>query len=164
MTAFLIALLILVSLLGLVLIVLGLPGTLLILLAAGGYALLRPFSAGTQHVLLMLAGLSVAAELLEYGITYFVARKAKVPKDIVAASILGGVIGAMIGVPIAIVGSLIGMYLGVALGAFGYAIYKERNARRAWTLTKASLISRTLAIAAKALMGVFMLGYMIWSL
>jgi len=158
-------LLLLVFLVGWITIFLGLPGTLVLLLAAALFAWPYNFRGESDlFVLLILFTLVVLAEGLEFLVTYFCSRKAKVPTDVTLVAIISGIVGALIGVPIAVIGSLVGMFVGIFVGTLLYSYIKVRDLKRCWQMAKASLLSRTLAIGTKALIGLIMIGYVLFKI
>ncbi|MCB1215569.1 MAG: DUF456 domain-containing protein, partial [Deltaproteobacteria bacterium] len=97
------------------LVFLGLPGTWLLAAGALLYGIFFPFQQGEASlfsvvgVLVLIAAL---AEILEFLVGTFGAKKFKVSNGGLIAAFIGGLIGLIVGVPIFLIGSLVGMLLG----------------------------------------------------
>jgi hypothetical protein len=157
MELLLVILLVLFCIVGLLSIFFGLPGTLIIFASACLYAWLRDFeNHSDQRVLIILGILVLLAEGLELLVTVVGSKKAKVPNDVLIASILSGILGAVIGVPIPLLGSILGLFLGIFIGGFLYSVIKVRNWKKAAQLAKAVFLSRMVASVLKAIIGLGM--------
>jgi len=113
---------------------LGLGGSFIVLGLAVIYAVATGFATLTWQWLLLLLGLALLGELLEFIIgTFYVARKGATRSGVVAAFI-GGLIGAFVGnglVPVvgAVIGSFGGAFLGAVLGEFQHNRQLEPSLR-----------------------------------
>lgn len=111
--------LVLVSVLGLLLTLAGLPGIWLIVLGAGVYALLTggdPMGVGGLVTLLVLG---VAAELIETLLGGVAAAQAGSSKRGMVGAVVGGIIGAVVGTPFfPVIGTVAGACVGSFVGAF----------------------------------------------
>jgi uncharacterized protein YqgC (DUF456 family) len=142
----------LVSLVGPLLVLLGLPGTWLVLAFAGGFELLTParlFSNGTMAAVLIVATLGEVWEFLSGSVR---ARRAGAGRRGAFGAILGGIVGAILGtflVPAPLVGTL----LGGGIGAFALSSALERGGGRpldeALRIGKAAGIGHALGIVGK---------------
>lgn len=115
-----------VDLVGLVLVVFGLPGLWLMVLALLGYGWLTDFAtvgAWTVGLVLALAG---AGEAVEAWLGYRFARRYGGSTRAAWGALLGGIVGAIVGVPIPLVGSVIGAFAGSFAGA---AVFEFSQAR-----------------------------------
>jgi uncharacterized protein len=146
----------------------GLPGNWLMLLCAIVYWVLIPVDtrlAISTTLLIALAVLAVAGEMLE-----LLASSAGVSKVggsrrsalfAILGSIGGALCGFLIGVPVPIIGPLIGSLLLGSVGAMAGAMYAERLLGRNWKATfqvgKAAFWGRALGTVVKMLVGLIML-------
>jgi uncharacterized protein YqgC (DUF456 family) len=155
--------------------ILGLPGNWLMLTAAVTYWAAMPMesraSIGTT-LLLVLAGLAVLGELLE-----FAAGSAGVSKVggsrrsalyAILGSIVGGLVGFIVSLPIPVVGPIVGSLLFASAGAMAGAILGERSIGKNWAETfqvgKAAFWGRAMGTAAKMLVGLVMIVLAIFGL
>ena len=116
----------LTALAGLVLAFIGFPGTWVILL---GFILGDVAFPGLNHyrVWLVVLGVALAAEVVEWLLGYFGALKFGVSKKATWGAIAGSLVGALAGVGIPILGSLIGALVGAFLGAFAVEMLTSRQ-------------------------------------
>jgi uncharacterized protein YqgC (DUF456 family) len=117
-------------------IVIGLPGCWIIVGEAIIFALITKFNQGIGWWdLAALTAMAGAAELFEFIITAYGAKKYGASNRAVFAALVGGLIGAvLVNMVLWVVGALIGAFLGVFLGAFIYTYLTEKDlavARRA---------------------------------
>ncbi len=143
---------------GLYLIIFGLPGTWIILGLAIIAAAITGFHKITWVIILILIGLALLAELIEFLAGYLGARAKGASRWASLSAIVFSFIGAILlsGFP-PVLGSLIGAFLGAFLGAavVEYIIKKEwKQARRAGI---AVLFGRVVAIISKVAVGVAMI-------
>jgi uncharacterized protein YqgC (DUF456 family) len=138
---------------------LGLGGTFLVLAAALIHALVTGFDPIGWRLLLVLLGLALVGEGIEFVIgTFYAARKGATRWGVVGA-FLGGLLGAAAGngvVPV------IGAVVGSLLGAFGGAVAGEylRNERLEPSLRIGghAFVGRVAAMAVKHVMALIMVG------
>jgi len=72
---------------------------------------------------------------------------------------LGGFLGAIIGVPVPILGNIVGFFVGMFIGGLAKAYWNTKDWKKAIILAKEVILSQTLAIAFKALIGAIMIIY-----
>ena len=150
-------LLFIVLFLGWAMIPFGLPGTLIMLAGAVLYSIPMDYTHGSNtQIILTLTVLAIFAEITENAVTYFAARRARVPSMTTLFAIVGGIIGAIIGVPVPVVGSVLGMFLGIFLTTFIISYAQTVDLKKAWHHAKAALISRTLGTGVKMIIGAIM--------
>jgi len=120
---------ILAILAGLVLIIFSAGGTLVIFAGALIYAFLTDFQTMTVRVLIILFGISVFGELLEFVSGMFGAKKFGASRTGMVAALVGGIAGGLIGTLfLPVVGSIIGALLGTFTGAVaGEKLAKEET-------------------------------------
>ena len=116
-----ISLLILFCLLGLVLLVLGLPGTFLIAGAAAVYGWATGFASLTTATVVWLFVMAVAGEVIEFA-SAAAGGRAKASRRVTIAAIAGAVVGGIFGAPFffgvgALLGALGGAFAGATLAA-----------------------------------------------
>lgn len=123
-------------LLSFLLVLLSLPGNFMLAGLAFFYGLGTGFSEVTGRVVLVLLGVAVIGELLEFGAGILFSRKygASVPGALgsVAGGIAGGVIGAGAGLLLALPGAFIGAFAGAFIVEY-LRFQKLESAARAGT-------------------------------
>jgi uncharacterized protein len=105
---------------GLIALFFGLPGTWMIFGATLVYGFVTDFSRVGGGMLLLLGLLTLAGEVVEYGLGIAGARRFGSSKRGIVFSILGGLVGAIVGAPLffgfgAVLGALVGAFLGAVL-------------------------------------------------
>jgi len=119
--------LILTLLIGLILIILGIPGTFLIWAAAFVYGLATKFYDMNAAILLILLGIALLGELIEFVSGLYGARRFGASRLGMIFALLGGMTGGILGT---IVCPLAGTIVGVLFGAFAGAFAGERLLRK----------------------------------
>ena len=121
--------LIVTLLVGLILIILGIPGTFLIWLAALIYGIVTKFYEISVTTILVLLGISVFGELIEFVSGLYGARKFGASRLGMVFALMGGIVGGILG---SIVYPLVGTVAGVLFGAFCGALAGEKLLKREW--------------------------------
>ncbi|MFQ5632471.1 MAG: DUF456 domain-containing protein, partial [bacterium] len=117
---------------GIVLIPFGLPGTVVIAGLALVHGLLTGFTPLTLSFVLILFGLAVLAEVIEFSLGAVAAKKFGGSKYAMWGAIIGGFIGAILGTGMApVIGTLLGAFLGAFAGAFLFEYFHNKNIDRA---------------------------------
>ena len=151
-----ITLLIAASLIGLVLIPLGLPGLWVIVLGILGHGWLTDFRTLSAGFILLVVGLALLGEVFETWIGFRYARRYGGSSRAGWGALVGGLVGAIMGVPVPIIGSVIGGFVGAFVGAalFEYTRVKklEGSAKAGW----GAVLGRAAAAAMKMGVGVVM--------
>ncbi|HKQ47278.1 MAG TPA: DUF456 domain-containing protein [Phycisphaerae bacterium] len=112
------AVLCLTALAGILLAALQLPGTWLILAAAIGYDWYHGWGAMGCKWLVGLAAAALAAEVIETGASYVIARKGGASRRASIGAVIGGLAGMiLLSAPIPILGTILGGMAGCFLGA-----------------------------------------------
>ena len=125
-----IILFILILLVGLSLIIFGIPGTFVILIAAFVYALITEFHNIDAITLLLLLGIALLGELIEFVSGLYGAKKFGASKLGMMLALIIGLAGGILGTVIyPFVGTTIGALLGAFCGAFiGEKMLKKKLA------------------------------------
>ena len=155
-------LLVAASLIGLVLIPLGLPGLWVILLGIIGYGWLTDFQTLSAGFLILAIALALLGEVLESWIGFRFARKYGGSSRAGWGALVGGLIGAIVGVPVPIVGSVVGGFVGAFAGA---AVFEYSRAWQSGVAAKAgwgAVLGRAAAAAVKMALGVVMTVSSLW--
>ena len=155
-------LLIAASLVGLVLIPLGLPGLWVIVLAILGYGWLTQFRTLSAFFIGLVVALALLGEVFESWIGFRFAQKYGGSSRAGWGALVGGLIGAVVGVPVPIVGSVIGGFVGAFLGA---ALFEYTRARQSGVAAKAgwgAVLGRAAAAALKMAIGIVMTVSCLW--
>jgi uncharacterized protein YqgC (DUF456 family) len=155
-------LLIAASLVGLVLIPLGLPGLWVIVLAILGYGYLTDFRTLSAFFIGLVVALALLGEVFESWVGFRLAQRYGGSKRAGWGALVGGLIGAVVGVPVPIVGSVIGGFVGAFLGA---ALFEYTRARQSGVAAKAgwgAVLGRAAAAALKMAIGIVMTVSCLW--
>ena len=155
-------LLIAASLVGLVLIPLGLPGLWVIVLAILGYGYLTDFRTLSAFFIGLVVALALLGEVFESWVGFRFAQRYGGSKRAGWGALVGGLIGAVVGVPVPIVGSVIGGFVGAFLGA---ALFEYTRARQSGVAAKAgwgAVLGRAAAAALKMAIGIVMTVSCLW--
>lgn len=150
-------LLVVVQLIGLALIVFGLPGLWVEVAAFIGYAWLTGFTTVGTAAILLVVGLALLAELAELLLGGRFARRYGGGRRAAWGAIVGGIVGAMVGLPIPFIGSVIGAMLGSFSGAFLLELTRRQGASPALRVGWGALLGWCTAIALKVGVGVVIL-------
>ena len=110
-------LLMLISLAGLAISVLGLPGLWLMVAAAVGFSLATGGSVLGWQAVAVVAALALGSEIAEFLAGAAGSKNAGGTWRGVTGAVVGGIAGGIIGVPVPIVGPVLGAILGAAIGA-----------------------------------------------
>jgi len=142
----------------LLLIVFGLPGTWIIFILALIAAAIGDFQKITLMVLLVLFGIALLGELMEFLAGYLGARKKGASRWASGSAIIFSFIGAILmsGIP-PVIGALIGAFLGAFLGAVLAEYIIQREWRRALEAGAAALFGRMISLISKIAVGVSMI-------
>ncbi len=142
------------TILGLVLVPLGLPGLWLMVAGVVGYGWLTDFRSVGVATIAVVLGLAFLGEVIEAWLGFRFARTFGGSRRSAWGALVGGIVGAVMGVPVPIVGSVIGAFLGSFAGAalFEYSLSRtpETAVRAGW----GALVGRATAAAAKIALGI----------
>jgi len=136
---------------------LGLGGNFIILGLALVYALVTGFSTLGWTLLLILAGIAVVGEVLEFFIgTFFAAGRGATRSGIVGAFV-GGLAGAALGnSAVPVIGAVLGAFLGAFLGAVAGEYRHQKKLDSSLRIGAWSFLGRLVAIGVKHLCGMVM--------
>ena len=113
---------------GVIITPMGLPGTFIIASAALLFAILTDFELISLLLIIVLFGIAVLLEVLEFALSGFMTKRFGGSRLSVAGAIIGGIVGAIWGTMILpIVGTLIGAFAGAFGGAFIGEYFLSRN-------------------------------------
>ena len=138
---------------GIALTIAGIGGTFLIVLGALLYDLISWSLTITPNTLLLITGLAVFGEILEWLIT-LAGYKAGVKKYGLIGIIVGGIAGGILLSIIPIIGTIIGLVLGAMLGAFIGQYYETKNAKKSWKAAKTAFWGRVWASISKFIIAI----------
>jgi uncharacterized protein len=146
-------LLVVLSVIGLLLIPLGLPGLWVMVVGIIGYGWLTDFRSASAITIGMVLAIAVLGEILESWLGFRFAKRYGGSSRSGWGALIGGLVGAVIGVPIAIIGSVIGAFIGSFIGA---ALFEYSASRQADVATRAgwgAVVGRAAAAAMKIALG-----------
>lgn len=142
------------SVVGLLLIPLGLPGLWLIVLGVVAYGWLTDFRTVTAGLVALAVGLAFLGELVEAWLGFRLARRYGGSRRAGWGALLGGLVGAVVGVPVPIIGSVIGGFVGAFAGAVLLEYTLARQSGNAIKAGWGAVLGRAAAAAAKMGLGV----------
>jgi len=146
-------------------IIFGLPGIWMILVLAVVAAALEGFARINLTVILILLGLALFGELLEFLIGYVGARVKGASRAASMAALIGAIAGAFfLGGWIPVVGALLGAFAGAFLAAFTVELFKQGKAEPAYKAGIAAMFGRIGSIISKLSIGVAMIVIVIYRL
>jgi uncharacterized protein YqgC (DUF456 family) len=152
------SLFIIVALSGLISNVFGFPGNFIILTGSILLGWYGGFKEITVTILLILLGLALFAELVEFILGVLGAKKYKSSNKAIAGSIVFGIIGGILGIPFFFgIGAVIGAFLGAFFGAFLVEFVLEKNVDRAMKSGWGAFIGRLAGTFFKGAIGVAMI-------
>lgn len=150
-------LLLMVALAGLAISLLGIPGLWLMVVATVLYSLATGGVVLSWQTVLMVAGLALASEVVEFVAGAAGSKTAGGTWRGIVGALVGGLAGGIVGVPIPIVGPLLGAVLGAALGAGVLELTGKSDLRQAGNVALGAAKGRAWGIASKATFGTIML-------
>lgn len=136
--------------------VFGLPGNWVLLGLVGLWDIYAPVHFGGGFYLLLI-GLAVTGEVLEFGIQLLGARRygATVPGNV--GGVIGAIAGAILGAPFLLgLGALFGAVAGAFLGCYILERLHGRDHAAALVAARGALYGKVLGLAAKTACGVVM--------
>ena len=138
--------------------ILSLPGNWIVLIlgiVAGG---VEGFNQINLTIILVLLGLAVFGELLEFLVSYFGTRVGGASRLASLAALVFGLVGAFaLGAWIPVVGALLGAFAGAFLGGFLVEMFTQRKIGRAWRAGIAAMFGRAGSIISKIAVGAAMI-------
>ena len=142
------------TVLGLLLVPLGLPGLWVMVAGIVGYGWLTDFRSVGAVTIWVALGLAFLGEIIEWWLGFRLTRTFGGSRRSAWGALFGGLVGAVLGVPVPIVGSVIGAFLGSFVGAvlFEYTLSRtpEVAVRAGW----GAVVGRAAAGAAKIALGI----------
>lgn len=107
-----------ICLLSLVMTALRLPGIWLIVATGVGYGWWSSWESVDVTILLILGGIALLGELVEFGMSVFTSRRAGASSRAAWGGLIGGLVGMIVfSIPVPIIGTVIGALLGCFAGA-----------------------------------------------
>ncbi len=138
----------------LVSVVIGLPGTWIILVLAFIASAIGGFKEIGWGILLILFGLAVLGELLEFLVGYFGTRRMGASRKASWSALGFGILGAvLLSGPLPILGTILGAFLGAFFGAFLVELIFERAWRKAYQAGISALLGRLGSVISKIAVG-----------
>ena len=113
-----IVLFLIISLVGLILIPIGVPGTFLIVAGSGIAGLITGGKLVGGSLFLIFLGLAIFGEVGDYLFSVASGKKYGASKQSLVGSFIGAVLGSILGLPLPIIGNLTGAFAGAFAGAF----------------------------------------------
>src|SRR5437773_1383975 len=137
------------DLVGLCLVLLGLPGLWVMVLGVSAYAALTDFRTAGVATIAIVVGLAFLGEIVESWLGFRFAKRYGGSSRSGWGALIGGLVGAGFGVPVPIVGSVIGSLLGSFAGAVLFEYAYSRRAQVAVGAGWGAVLGRAAAAAAK---------------
>ena len=142
------------TILGLVLVPLGLPGLWVMVAGVVGYGWLTGFRSVGVGTIAVVLGLAFLGEIIEAWLGFRFARTFGGSRRSAWGALVGGIVGAVMGVPVPIVGSVVGAFLGSFAGAALFEYSVSRTPDTAVRVGWGAVVGRATAAAAKIALGV----------
>jgi uncharacterized protein YqgC (DUF456 family) len=138
---------------------LGLGGNFIVLGLALIHALVTGFDPIGWQLLLLLLGIALLGEGLEFLVgTFYVAKKGASRAGVICAFV-GGLLGAVAGSPLVpIVGAILGSFVGAFLGAILGEYYQQRRLEPSLRIGAHAFCGKMAAILIKHALGLVMVG------
>jgi hypothetical protein len=128
----------------------GFPGTIIILLASVIFAALTGFAKLGFKIILVLAMLSFAAEMLDFYLGVRGAARFGASKKGVVASVIGGVAGAILMTPFFFgLGTLMGAFFGGFAGTLTVELLRQKHLKPAMRASYGAVLGRMAGLMAK---------------
>lgn len=136
----------------------GLPGNWLIFLAAAGYGWLRDFNGMSVNFFLLLLGLLLLGELVEFVAGAVGAKRQKASLPTIVAAAIGGVAGGITGTLLMpVVGSLLGAFGGAFLASYGVEYLITGNSSQSAKVAKGVLVAQLAGMVVKTAVAIAMI-------
>lgn len=146
------------ALAGLVSHVFGFPGNFIILGLSVLLAWYDGFKDISITILLVLLGLALLGELVEFILGILGAKKYKSSNKAIIGSIVFGIIGGILGIPFFFgIGAVIGAFIGAFFGAFLVEFVLEKNVDRAMKSGWGAFVGRLAGTFFKGAIGIAMI-------
>jgi uncharacterized protein len=142
------------SLVGLVLVPLGLPGLWLMVLGVLGYGWITEFRTVGVVTVGVVLGLAAVGEIIEAWLGFRVARRYGGSNRAGWGALVGGIVGAVVGVPVPLVGSVIGAFVGSFAGAAVFEYTRSATVGGATRAGWGAVVGRAAAAAVKVGLGI----------
>src|SRR5256885_2409328 len=141
------------TVLGLLLVPLGLPGLWVMVAGIVGYGWLTAFRSVGVATIGAVLGLAFLGEIVEWWLGFRLTRTFGGSRRSAWGALVGGIVGAGLGVPVPIVGSVIGAFLGSFAGPAPVEDSLSPPTRAAARAGGGAVVGRAAAAAAKSALG-----------
>lgn len=148
-----VVLLVVCCLVGLVLVLLGLPGLWVMVLGVIGYGWLTGFHSVGVATIAIVVGLALMGEVVEWWLGFWFAERYGGSRRAGWGALLGGIVGAVVGVPVPVIGSVIGAFVGSFIGAAAFEYTRQLSAGVAMRAGWGAVLGRATAAALKMALG-----------
>lgn len=138
---------------GLVLVLLGLPGLWVMVLGVIGYGWLTGFHTVGVATIAIVVGLALMGEVVEWWLGFWCAERYGGSRRAGWGALVGGIVGAVIGVPVPVIGSVIGAFVGSFIGAAAFEYTRQLSAGVALRAGWGAVLGRAAAAALKVALG-----------
>src|SRR6266480_401077 len=138
------------TILGLLLLPLGLPGLWVMVAGIVGYGWLTDFRSVGVATIGAVLGLAFLGEIVEWWLGFRLTRTFGGSRRSAWGALVGGIVGAVLGVPVPIVGSVLGAFAGAALFEYSLSRTTGTAVRAGW----GAVVGRAAAAAAKIALGI----------
>ncbi len=152
------SLFIFVAVAGLISHVFGLPGNFIILADSLLFGWYDGFNEVSVKILIILLGLALLGELVEFIVGVLGAKKYKSSNKAIVGSIVFGIIGGILGIPFFLgIGAVIGAFIGAFVGAFLVEFFLEKKVDRAMKSGWGAFVGRLAGTFFKGAIGIAMI-------
>jgi hypothetical protein len=136
-------------------------GTLIILIGAVAFAWMTDFAHLSWQTLLVLLGVYLAGELIEFISSYIGSKTFGASNKAALGGVIGGLAGAVIGSLFFGLGILPGTFLGIFLGGLIVELNSDKSLKDSLLAGTGGVIGRVGAIAGKTVIGLIMIAIII---
>lgn len=143
----------------------GLPGNLLIVVVSLAYGWQEGFLSLTSGSLLVLVGLYLSGEVIEFLAGSIGAKKEQASGKTIAAAFFGAIVGGIMGTGILpVIGTLVGSVTGGFFASYSVEYKYAKDKRRAIQVAKGVVRGQLLGILVKCIVAISMSGIVIYKL
>ena len=143
---------------GLISHIFGFPGNFIILADSILFGWYDGFNDVSVKILIILLGLALLGELVEFIVGILGAKKYKSSNKAIVGSIVFGIIGGILGIPFFLgIGAVIGAFIGAFVGAFLVEFFLEKNVDRAMKSGWGAFVGRLAGTFFKGAIGIAMI-------
>ena len=145
--------------------VFGFPGNITLALSTLFYGVSKGFENYSIGFVLILFGIVILLELIEFLLISFTAKKYGSSNWGIAGAIFGGFAGAISGAFVTlVVGTIVGSFIGVFVGAFAFELFKKHDIRAALVASSGAFLGKLGGLSLKMVGAMTMASWVVYKL